>query len=155
MIFTGGRTDPKSLAQEDDSNHNPYILTWLWSPRQMEQESSYSRRIPNLSLWGRNQSRSLSSATITHLCLIPFVTPTLPPRPNSRSQHSHLWVSEEPHTVSENLTVSFCPYYLKWSTVPFTQAFLQQIYKVTNICFRNRCLCQNSLLLINAFPVNI
>lgn len=63
---------------------------------------------------------------------------------------------QKSHAVSANLMVSFCPsYYLKRSTVPFTQAFLQQIYKVTNICFRNRCLCQNSLLLINAFPVNI
>lgn len=85
---------------------------------------------------GSMVSNARQSTIIIYFSLAPSVISQFLPTAKVAKVHcfyTKLFVSLKTTKCLKNLTISFWPpYYLKRSTVPFTQAFLQQIYKVTS-----------------------
>lgn len=105
-----GRRDLKSAAQENDSSHESryvYIrMTVVHYTRWKRRPATELMWIFNLSVWSRHQrppTRCHLPLYITCLCLIPSVTPRTTPQIHCLNTHQHLWVSEQPKTVSESL----------------------------------------------------
>lgn len=133
--FCWGRTRLNSPAQEEDNSHNSYTLTRPRGTRRDGARDKLFSSRESSSLPVKQESAVYSSVwsdTTISLCWIHLVTPKMPSKMYCPHTQSRWWVSKQPQTVSEDLAISLCPYYLKWSTVPLAQAFLQQIYKVTS-----------------------